>query len=44
MDDLEITIVNEVSQKEKEISYGGTYTWNLKWDTNERIFKTILQT
>ena len=44
MEDLEITILNEVSQKEKERSYGGPYMWNRKRDANERILKTNSQT
>ena len=28
--DLEIVILSEVSQTEKEIPYGITYMWNLK--------------
>ena len=39
MDDLEITIVNEVSQKEKEISYVITYMWSLKYGTHELIYE-----
>ena len=35
--DLEIIIL--VSQKEKE-KYDITYTWNLKYDTNELIYNT----
>ena len=38
--DLEIIIPNEVCQTEKQISYDVTYTWNLKYDTNELIYKT----
>ena len=37
--DLEIIILSEVSQKEKEISYVITYTWNLKYGTNELIYE-----
>ena len=33
--DLEIAILIEVSQKDKYI----TYTWHLKYDTNELIYK-----
>ena len=33
--DLEIFILNEVSQKERQIPYNITYMWNLKYDTNE---------
>ena len=32
---LEIIILSEVKQKEKDI----TYLWNLKYDTNEHIYK-----
>jgi len=28
------------SGREKQISYGITYTWNLKYDTNELIYET----
>ena len=39
--DLEIVILSEVSQTEKEISYDIAYIWNLKRnDTNELIYKT----
>ena len=38
--DLEIIILSEVSQKEKDISYDITYIWNLKYDTNELIYET----
>ena len=37
---LKITILNEVSQRERQISYDITYMWNLKNDTNELIYKT----
>ena len=30
----------EISQTEKQIPYDITYTWNLKKDTNELIYKT----
>ena len=36
--DLEIIILSEVSQR--QISYDVTYMWNLKYDTNELIYKT----
>ena len=43
MDDLVIFILSEVSQKEKDkttyITYV-TYIWDLKYDTNEPIYKT----
>ena len=38
--DLEIIILSEVSQREKEIPYDITYMWNLKYDTNEHIYET----
>ena len=39
---LEIIILSEVSQKERErqIPYDITYMWNLKYGTNEPIYKT----
>ena len=37
--DLEIIILSEVSQTEKD-KYHITYMWNLKYDTNELIYKT----
>ena len=38
---LEILIVREVSQKEKDkIPYDITYIWNKKYGTNEPIYKT----
>ena len=38
---LEIVILIKVSQKEKdETPHGITYTWNLKYSTNEPIYKT----
>ena len=37
---LEIIILSEVSQKERQIPYDITYTWNLKYDTNETIYET----
>ena len=38
---MEIIIINEVSQTEKEISYDITYMQNLKRnDTNELVYKT----
>ena len=38
--DLEIIILSEVSQTEKDIPYDITYMWNLKNNTNELICKT----
>ena len=37
--DLEIIILSEVSQTERQI-YDITYMWNLKYHTNEFIYKT----
>ena len=37
--DLDIVILSEVSQTEKEISYDIAYTKNEKNDTNELIYK-----
>ena len=37
--DLEIIMLNEVSQTEKD-KYHITYKWNLKYDTSEIIYKT----
>ena len=42
--DLEMTVLSEVGQKKKrQIPCTITYTWNLKSDTNERIYKTDSQ-
>ena len=39
--DIEIIILNEVSQKEKDKYHNDIiYVWNLKYDTNELIYKT----
>ena len=38
--DLEIIILREVSQKEKDKYYVVTYIWNLKNNTNEFIYET----
>ena len=38
---LDIIILSEVkSDRERQISYGITYMWKLKYDTNELIYKT----
>ena len=37
---LEIIILSKVSQKERQIPYDITYTWNLQCDTNEPIYET----
>ena len=38
---LEISTPSEVmSEREWQISYGIAYMWNLKYDTNELIYKT----
>ena len=38
--DLEMIILSEASQTEKDIAYYITYMWNLKYDTNEPIYET----
>ena len=37
---LEIIVLSEVNQTERQMSYDITYMWNLKNDTNELIYKT----
>ena len=37
--DLEIIILSEV-KSERQIPHDITYIWNLKYDTNELIYKT----
>ena len=37
---LEIIILSEVSQKEKDKYHMISHMWNLKYDTNEPIYKT----
>ena len=37
---LEIIILNEVNQKEKDKPYNFTFIWNLKYDTNQHIYET----
>ena len=36
---LEIIILNEVSQKKRDKYHNVTYMWNLSYDTNELIYK-----
>ena len=36
--DLEIIILSK-SERERQIPYDITYMWNLKYDTNELIYK-----
>ena len=38
--DLEIIILSEVSQKEKDKYHMISHMWNLNYDTNEHIYKT----
>ena len=38
--DLEIIILSEVSQKERQIPYDIAHMWNLKSDTNELLYET----
>ena len=33
-------ILSEVSQREKDKYHDITYMWNLKYDTNELVYKT----
>ena len=39
--DLEIILLSEVSQKERQISCDITYMWNIKYDTKELICETF---
>ena len=41
---IEIITLSEVSQKERQIPYDSTYLWNLKYNTNEPIYKIDSQT
>ena len=41
--DLEIVILSEVSQTERQISYDVAYMWNLKNGTNEPIYKREIE-
>ena len=38
--DLEIAILTEVSQQERQISYDIAYIYKIKCDTNELTYKT----
>ena len=38
--DLEIIILSNVCQKEKDKYHDIIYIWNLKYDTNELIYET----
>ena len=38
--DLEIIILTEESERERQIPYDATYIWDLKSDANELIYKT----
>ena len=37
--DLEIIILSQVSQRERQTPYGLTYMWNLKYNSSEYIFE-----
>ena len=37
---LDIILLSEKSERERQISYDIIYTWNLKYDTKESIYKT----
>ena len=38
--ELEIIMLNEISKKERKISYGIPYMWNLKYDTIKTLNET----
>ena len=38
--DLEMIILSEANQTQRQISYDITYMWNLKNNTNESMYKT----
>ena len=41
MEQLEILILSEVkSERERQILYDITYMWNIKYGTNDPIYKT----
>ena len=37
---MDFIILSEIDQTEKDIPYHVTYMWILKYDTNELIYKT----
>ena len=37
--DIDIIIINDMSVRERQISYDIAYMWNLKTGTNELIYK-----
>ena len=37
---LEIIILSQMSERERQIQYDIPSMWNLKYDTNELIYKT----
>ena len=39
---LDIIILNEVKVRKRRMSYDITYTWNIKCNTSERIYKPVL--
>ena len=41
---LEIIMLSEVSQKEKDKYHDITYMWNLKYGTNDPVYETDSQT
>ena len=41
--DLDIVILTELSQTEKDKTYNITYLWNLRNGTNEPIYKTEIE-
>ena len=38
--ELEILILSEISQKERQIPYSRTYLWNLNYGRDDPIYKT----
>ena len=41
---LEIIILSEITQRERQMPYDMTYMWNLKYDTDELIYEIDSQT
>ena len=38
--DLDIIILSAMTERERQIPYDITYIWNLKYDTNNLIYET----
>ena len=41
---LEIIILSEITQRERQVPYDMMYMWNLKYDTDELIYEIDSQT